>query len=124
MPLWDGNEVMSFKKSTLCLALCGSALLMASCTTTGDPRSGGIFWSAEKAQARQDALRMQESASLEATTAAEKRTAALKSQIAKLKAEIAEKKRQLSICESDIEAAALRSEIAMLENELRQLQSI
>ena len=108
---------MSFKKSTLCLALCGSALLMASCTTTGDPRSGGIFWSAEKAQARQDALRMQESASLEATTAAEKRTAALKSQIA-------EKKRQLSICESDIEAAALRSEIAMLENELRQLQSI
>ena len=32
--------------------LLGSFVLLTGCETTGDPRSGGIFWSERKAQER------------------------------------------------------------------------
>lgn len=40
-------------KSTFILALASAATLACtSCSTTGDPSTGGIFWSENKAQAR------------------------------------------------------------------------
>lgn len=43
----------------LIVTLFGSFLggtLFSSCTLTGDPSTGGIFWSESKAQARQQAM--------------------------------------------------------------------
>ena len=38
-------------KKTIIISLL-SAAMMTSCSTTGDPRDGGIFWSPSKADAR------------------------------------------------------------------------
>ena len=38
------------------ILLIASAAFLSSCSTTGDPRSGGIFWSPQKAQSRVNQL--------------------------------------------------------------------
>lgn len=64
MPLWNlkptsntNTQYLSDMKTNLIrhaiLVLAGSATLACtSCTTTGDPSTGGIFWSENKAQDR------------------------------------------------------------------------
>ena len=47
---------MRLKSVLSLLALSQAALFLASCETTGDPNSGGIFWSENKAQHRQAVL--------------------------------------------------------------------
>lgn len=104
--------------------VCALVTVAASCTTTGDPRSGGIFWSPSKAQARLNNLRAQENESLQACTSEENRTVTLNRQIASLKAQIAEKKKKLQQSTTPTEIAALQNEISALESRLCSLTSI
>ena len=47
---------MSPKSILSLLVVSQASFLMVSCETTGDPNSGGIFWSERKAQQRQAVL--------------------------------------------------------------------
>ncbi len=44
----------SVSRTLILTAFCVSLPCLNSCQTTGDPNSGGIFWSAQKAQQRLD----------------------------------------------------------------------
>ncbi len=106
------------------VAVLGAAALCTACNTTGDPRSGGIFWSPSKAQARQNELLSIQDQAQQAATAAESRTGSLRSQINSLRARIAAKKDQLNTAGSVAEADRLRAEIRKLENDLDSLYSL
>lgn len=41
-------------KTSILLSASVAVLALSSCEVTGDPRSGGIFWSSRKAQQRLD----------------------------------------------------------------------
>ena len=43
---------MNIIRLTTLTCAAGAALLVTSCATTGDPSTGGIFWSERKAQGR------------------------------------------------------------------------
>lgn len=103
-------------KYIMALAVCGLAL--TSCELTGDPRSGGIFWSPSKAQARQDALRNTYMSLQGQATAAEQQNASLKAKRNALKNQIAAKKAQLKATTNQAEAAMLESQIKNMENQL------
>lgn len=57
-----------------------SATMMISCSTTGDPRSGGIFWSPSKADARIDQLNRTNNEAMYQKQKAENRNTRLKSE--------------------------------------------
>jgi TolA-binding protein len=105
-------------------SLLGVALLLSSCTTTGDPRSGGIFWSPSKAQARQNELLGIQAQAQREADAAESRTGDLRRQISSLKSQIAAKKRSLNSTSSIEEASRIRAEIRKLEKDLDNLYSL
>jgi hypothetical protein len=63
-------------KQTLLLACClGSVLSCTSCTTNGDPSTGGLFWSESRAQDRL-AERQNKLESIEKQTGAAQRKSA------------------------------------------------
>lgn len=113
---------MSF--NYLCKISVLGAAFCVSCTTTGDPRSGGIFWSPSKAQERQNELLSIQASSQKAADAAENRTSSLRNQIASLQSQIAAKKRALTNAGSIKEAERIRAEIRKLEQDLDSLYSM
>lgn len=54
--------------------------LLSSCTTTGDPTQGGIFWSEEKAQVRQYQMERELQSTRDANSAERKRQSSLERQ--------------------------------------------
>ena len=114
---------MNIRYSSLA-AVLSTVVLCTACTTTGDPRSGGIFWSPSKAQARQAELLSLQAMSQQEAEAHENQTGTLRRQINSLQAQIQSKKAQLNRVESIEEAARLRAEIERLENDLSDLYSL
>lgn len=108
-------------KKHLLLTTVAFCLASAACTTTGDPTTGGIFWSPAKAQARQQSL-MNESAALHSELSAENaKTQDLIAQRERLRSQIAAKKAALQRATSPAQAATLSSEISALEQQLARL---
>lgn len=108
-------------KKTCILSIIGLAALASSCTTTGDPTTGGIFWSPAKAQARQQAL-MGENQALQSQLSAETaKTESLVAQRERLRAQIAAKKAELERAATPTQAATISHEIADLESQLAKL---
>lgn len=96
-------------------------LLAVSCTTTGDPTAGGIFWSPTKAKERQQML-MSENQALQAELGAEtEKTQSLVAQRERLRAQIAAKKAELARTNDAAHAAALANDINNLERQLAAL---
>lgn len=103
------------------LPALGLAALVCSCATTGDPTTGGIFWSPAKAQARQQAL-MNEGAALQTELSAETaKTQNLIAQRERLRAQIEAKKAELRRAATPAQATAISSEISDLEKQLAAL---
>jgi hypothetical protein len=68
------------------LLLVGAAsLTLTSCATTGDPTTGGIFWSEDKAQDRLDERQARLERIEGKTAATQRRSAATQSEIDKLR---------------------------------------
>lgn len=100
------------KKSYTLLAFAG-VLGLTSCTTTGDPTQGGLFWSREKCETEYIApLRAQEAESLARVNAAEAKRAKLLKQKAALESSLKAAKQQ----------SAPASQVADLQNQLNTLQ--
>jgi len=60
------------------LALTSGALLLAGCTTTGDPRQGGLFgWSEQQAMSRQERLSQDDQLARQQLATEQQRTVAL-----------------------------------------------
>lgn len=107
------------KKHFILLSLSG--VLLASCATTGDPTTGGIFWSPTKAKARQSAL-MSENYAMQSELASENaKTQSLIAQRERLRAQIAAKKAALSRATSPDEVAELTRDINELQRQLAAL---
>jgi chromosome segregation ATPase len=103
--------------------LAGATLivLLSGCETTGDPRSGGIFWSETKAQDRL-AGRTQELASTQRTAQRETaKTSGLRQQEDARKAEIDRYQRGLVAVGEEI--SVLQSELATAPGDTRRLQN-
>ncbi len=98
--------------------------MLVSCTTTGDPTQGGIFWSAAKAKERQNALIQQVNESQAQVDALESKKASLIQQRNKLRSQIAELKASYQNTTNIAEAEQLRQRISTLEDQLEQLSSI
>jgi len=111
-----------FKSVLLTLALAAAlTLVTAGCTTTGDPKAGGLFgWSETKAKQRQADARA-------ALAKEEQRSAALKAENQRLQSQVNAKKRDLAALEKKSAAAssgpstAELAERRRLQNEIDQL---
>jgi chromosome segregation ATPase len=110
-------------------------VLLSGCETTGDPRSGGLFWSETKAQARL-AGRTQELESTRRTAQRESvKTTSLRQQEEASKAEVERYQRglvvvgeEISVLKSELEAApgdtgSLHNELQAAERQRRELQA-
>lgn len=95
-----------------------ACLALSSCELTGDPHTGGIFWSPSKAEARQVALRTAAENLQETAAKEEAKTQSLTAQRNSLQKQIADKKAQLKNAQTSSEAAALESQISALESQL------
>lgn len=72
------------------LAVLCATIGACACTTTGDPRQGGLFgWSEAKAEARQDELKQNEADAQRQAASEQQRSTALRGQQAGLGAEAA-----------------------------------
>lgn len=106
------------------LTLIACCLVLASCTTTGDPTTGGIFWSRTKAMERQNMLLSELGANQAELKQEQRTTSNLVAKRNKLKAELEAIKAQLEQAqrEGSTDVAALRAEKARLERELAFLR--
>ena len=96
-------------------------VLLSGCETTGDPRSGGLFWSEKKAQDRL-AGRTQELQSTQRTAQRESvKTSSLQQQEEARRAEIDRYQRGLVAVGEEI--SALKSELASAPGDTRSLQN-
>lgn len=120
------------KALTSSLLLGCVAALLAGCETTGDPRSGGIFWSEEKGQQRLAERRSGLSNEQRGARRAAATTGNLRSQEAALQEKIraAEEKQQqlqadtnMSEGDKEQQLEAGRQEISRLKERLRLLRS-
>ncbi|BCU77065.1 hypothetical protein [Luteolibacter sp. LG18] len=75
-------------------SLVAGCLASVSCETTGDPSTGGIFWSERKAQARLDERQARLNRIEARTDAAQSRARAKQREINRLKSEKAEEEKQ------------------------------
>lgn len=97
------------------------ALFAVSCTLTGDPTKGGIFWSPDKAIERQQHL-MNENQALQAELNEEMaQTQSLIAQQKNLRAQIAAKKAELARTKDAAQVAILSKDISNLERQLAEL---
>lgn len=101
------------------ISLLPAILAVVSCT--GDPRSGGIFWSESKAQERIAALQVQESAKQSELEAKQQTTAALNRQKCALQKEIEQLKVKMAGAEEAAEIEQLKAEIRTLEAQINAL---
>ena len=105
------NKHFLFLSAILCL-------VSSACSTTGDPTSGGIFWSPAKARMRQDAL-VCETYALQSELCSETNKAQnLTAQRERLRAQIQAKKAALRRATSPSQTSTITNEIAELEKQL------
>lgn len=103
---------------------CAAFVGLCSCSTTGDPTQGGIFWSPTKAQERQNALlsAMTETQSQVDTLEAER--SQLLQQKNSLKRLIQQLRTQAAQTPNSAEAVELNARILKLESQLENLSTI
>lgn len=97
----------TFLQATAMVAL---AAAFCGCETTGDPNSGGIFWSETKARQRLAEDRAQLGQARTEAASEQARTAALKNRRAAAQSTLARQRRELADLKADI--AALKQQIA------------
>lgn len=113
-----------FKTQIITVTVACATLLLSSCSTTGDPTQGGIFWSPTKAKARQSQLLSEMTASQAKVNELEAKNSQLLKQKANLQSQIRRLRTQAAQTTNPIEAAELNSRISTLESQLENLSSI
>lgn len=108
----------------LLIAAAAAMLIFSSCSTTGDPTQGGIFWSPSKAKARQNAMLSEMTASQAKVDELEAKRNQLLRQKANLKSQIRKLRTQAAQTTNPVEAVELNARISTLENQLENLSSI
>lgn len=111
-------QAMKLHYHILAGALCIAA---TACTTTGDPTSGGIFWSPTKAQMRQEELLSANQALQGELKRETNKTGKLIARRDRLRAQIEAKKAELRRTSDPAKANNISNEIAYLENLLSTL---
>ncbi|MGC4014463.1 MAG: hypothetical protein QM755_08120 [Luteolibacter sp.] len=81
-------------RAAMLASLIGGGLASVSCETTGDPSTGGIFWSERKAQARLDERQARLNSIEDRTAAAKARSRQKEAEINRLKKEKAAEEKQ------------------------------
>lgn len=105
--------------------ISAGCLLLSSCTLTGDPTKGGIFWSPSKAQARQDAFKLELDACSSSLAEQNNAASTLAARRSKLAAEVRKVNQDLKKMQnqgSDAETQELLRKKAELESQLRILR--
>lgn len=106
------------------IAATAATLILSSCSTTGDPTQGGIFWSPTKAKHRQNAMLSEMTASQAKVDELETKHSQLLRQKANLKSQIRKLRTQAAQTTNPVEAAELNARISTLESQLENLSSI
>lgn len=119
------------KASAASLSFLLLSCVVVGCSTTGDPRSGGIFWSESKAKARQTEMMQTLQDKTIAAKKEEARAGALRSELASLRAQLsrAQQSREQGLASpasdpaSDAEIQRLKSRINLLERKISTLNN-
>ena len=100
--------------------------MVTACSTTGDPRSGGIFWSESKAQTRQaEMLQTLQNKSV-AAEKEEARAGSLRSELSSLRAQLSRAQGAAasgSESATDVEIQRLKDRINLLERKIGTLNN-
>lgn len=119
------------KASATSLGFLLFSCAVVGCSTTGDPRSGGIFWSESKAQARQAEMMQTLQDKTVAAKKEEARAGALRSELTSLRAQLSRAQQSrtqgpapsVSDPASDAEIQRLKSRINLLERKISTLSN-
>ena len=101
-------------------AIVATAAFVTGCASTGDPREGGIFWSENKAEQRQEALRQQSHLTWEQAEHEQAKNAQLRERRASLRTGIAEQRRRIGAMRAELSSLqqAANTEVASTAAEL------
>ncbi len=112
------------RKLIIAAASAISCVVLNSCSTTGDPTQGGIFWSPSKAKARQNTLLSAMTESQAKVDALEAKRSQLLNQKSSLQTQIRKLRTQAAQTTNPVEAAELNARISTLESQLENLSTI
>ena len=96
-------------------------LSLSSCTLTGDPTQGGIFWSPSKAAERQTALLEEQRSKQLKVTALENTSSILTIRKKRLRSELDALKAQKESAAADVDVSDIDAEIRAIELELSNM---
>jgi hypothetical protein len=84
------------------LGILAATILIAGCASSGDPRTGGIFWSETKAGERQQVLQQKSRLSWDQAEREEGENAQIRERRASLRSSVAEQRGRLANMHSDL----------------------
>lgn len=112
------------KQYHLSVAIAAACTVLCSCSTTGDPTQGGIFWSPSKAKARQNTMLSEMTASQARVDALEAERAKMLKQKANLQSQIRNLRTRAVQTTNPAEAIELNNRISTLEAQLDAFSSM